>query len=100
MALCDDASKAMPLECAGVLLQNVVNIAAEFGVAVAIIFLVWGGIKFVTSGGDKGKIEEGRQTMVYAIIGLLVIIFSFAIIRLIAALMGFSTVPIFNLPGP
>jgi hypothetical protein len=54
------------------------------GALVAIIFLIWGGIKWITSGGDKAKVESARNTIIGAIIGLIVVFASFLIINLVA----------------
>lgn len=39
-------------------------------VIVTLFFLVWGGIKWITSGGDKAKIEQARSTIIAALIGM------------------------------
>jgi amino acid transporter len=59
------------------------------GVA-ALFFLIWGGISWITSGGEKEKIEEARKKIVYAIIGLVVILASFFIINTVGALFGIA----------
>ncbi len=40
---------------------------------IAVVFLVWGGIQYITSAGEESKIEHAKKTITYAIIGLLVI---------------------------
>ncbi len=53
------------------------------GALVAIIFLIWGGIKWITSGGDKAKVEAAQKTIVGAIIGLIVVFASFLILNIV-----------------
>ncbi|GIW62169.1 MAG: hypothetical protein KatS3mg089_1021 [Patescibacteria group bacterium] len=53
------------------------------GALVAIIFLIWGGIKWITSRGDKTKVESARYTIIGAIIGLIIVFASFLIINLV-----------------
>jgi hypothetical protein len=48
-----------------------------------IVFLVWGGILYVTSAGDDAQIEKAKTTMTYAILGLFVAGLAFAIETLI-----------------
>lgn len=48
-----------------------------------IIFLVWGGIEWLTAGGDKGKIETAGKMISNALIGLAILIGSYAIILFI-----------------
>lgn len=54
---------------------------------VAIIFalgyLIWGGIKWITSGGDKTSVETARNHIVAAIIGLIIVFLSYFILNLI-----------------
>ncbi len=44
-----------------------------------IIFLVWGGIQWLISGGDKGKIQEAQNRISSALVGLAVLVISYAI---------------------
>jgi hypothetical protein len=48
--------------------------------ALSVIFIFWGGISFILSGGQEEKVKNAVNTIRYAIIGLLVAIFSFAIV--------------------
>ena len=54
----------------------------------ALGFLIYGGIKWITSGGDKAGVESARNTIVYAIIGLIIVFFSFAIVNTIGEIFG------------
>ncbi len=51
------------------------------GIIIALFFLVWGGISWITSGGDKQKINQARDKIFYAIIGLTIIFLSFFVIN-------------------
>ena len=44
-------------------------------IIISLIYLIWGGIKWITSGGDKGNVETARGHIIAAIIGL-VLVFS------------------------
>ena len=46
---------------------------------VAVIILIYGGVLFVLSQGDAGKAQKARQTIIYAIIGIIVVIIAGAI---------------------
>lgn len=52
------------------------------------IFFILGGIAWITSQGDKTKIEAARKRLVYAVIGLIVAFLSFFIINLIGQFFG------------
>lgn len=57
----------------GVLLQ-VVHIIAIIAGAAAVIVIIIGAIKFVTSSGDSGSVSSAKQTILYALVGLVVIV--------------------------
>lgn len=66
-------------------------------IVAAVIFFFWlvlGGIKWIMSGGDKGKTEEARSQITAALVGLVIVFSAWAISKLIANLFG---VDIFSL---
>lgn len=61
-------------------LNKVANLFALIAGFAAVIFLVIGGIKYITSGGAADQISKAKQTIIYALVGLVVISASRAII--------------------
>ena len=60
---------------------------------IAVIMLIIGGIKYVVSGGDSKKVTDAKNTVLYAIIGLVIAFLAFAIINfVISALPASDTV--------
>jgi len=62
-------------------------------VAAALLFffmLVWGGINYITSGGDKGKAETARGQITAALIGLVIVFAAWAIIQLVNMFFGIN----------
>jgi hypothetical protein len=58
---------------------------------IALLVFLWGIFKyFILGGGDEGKREEGKQLMLYAIIGFVVMVSVFGIVNMIANGLGFS----------
>lgn len=53
-------------------------------------YLIFGAIMWITSQGDKQKVESARNTIIYSIVGLLVAILSFSIIRFIGEILGMN----------
>jgi len=51
----------------------VVNIFSVIVGIVAVIMIIYGGFKYITSGGDSGNITSAKNTIIYAIIGLVVV---------------------------
>ncbi|OGD83758.1 hypothetical protein A2572_00880 [Candidatus Collierbacteria bacterium RIFOXYD1_FULL_40_9] len=74
--------------CIGHLVSNIA--AAGFIVAgvITFLFLVWGGVDYLTSGGDKTKIENSQKRISSAIIGLAIIASSWAVYQIILVFFG------------
>ena len=68
-------------------LNNILQFLSETAFFVAILIgvgmVIWGGIKWVMSEGDKQKIEATKAHLQYAIIGFSIIAFSFLIVNII-----------------
>lgn len=74
----------------GKVIGFVVTIAFVLAVLIALIFLLWGGIKWITSGGDKAGVEGARNQIIAAVIGLIIVFLSFFILNLVLGLFGLS----------
>ena len=62
-------------------------------VITALVFfaiLVWGGIRWITSKGDKQEVENARNQITHALIGLAIVFVAWAIVKLIQALFGIN----------
>ncbi len=55
-------------------LQNVFNEAYAIAAILAVVVLVYGGIQYITSQGNSNKTSRAKNTIMYAIIGLVVIV--------------------------
>lgn len=58
---------------------------------VAVIMLIIGGIRYVTSGGDSKKVTDAKNTVLYAIIGLIVAFLAFAIVNFVISALPSSS---------
>lgn len=76
-SLCLDSSKLGPT--IGALISFVFVIAG----LIALVFLIWGGIKWLTSGGDEKAVEGARSHIIAAIIGLVIIFLSYLIVNVV-----------------
>jgi len=50
---------------------------------VAVIVIVLGGIQYMTSTGDAAKVKKAKDTILYGVIGLIVVILAFAIVNFV-----------------
>lgn len=69
--------------------KNIVNILLFLVGAVSVIMLIFGGIKYVTSGGAQDQVTSAKNTIMYAIIGIIVALLAFAVVNFVVG--GLST---------
>lgn len=50
---------------------------------VAVIVIIMGGIGYMTSSGDAGKVKKAKDTILYGVIGLVVVALAFAIVNFV-----------------
>ena len=58
---------------------------------IAVIMLIIGGIRYVTSGGDSKKVTDAKNTVLYAIIGLVISFLAFAIVNFVISALPSSS---------
>lgn len=63
--------------------KTIVNILLFLVGAVAVIMLIFGGIRYVTSGGKQEDVTAAKNTIMYAIIGIVVAILAFAVVNFV-----------------
>jgi len=51
----------------------------------AVVVIILGGIQYMTSNGDSGKVKKAKDTILYGIIGLVIVILSAAIVNFVIA---------------
>jgi hypothetical protein len=74
----------------GTVISSVVTVLLIAAAIIALFFLIWGGIKWILSGGDKVKVDEARKTIIASIIGLIVALLAFFIITIVLGLFDLS----------
>ena len=62
---------------------NIINGVIGVLGLVCVIVIIIGGINYMTSGGDAGKVKKGKDTILYGIIGLIICVLSFAIVNFV-----------------
>lgn len=90
---------AATFQCLEPLFSNLVTgVVSLAGVAV-FVMLLFAGFNFLFAGGDAKKLEQARGTFSSAIIGLVVIVSAYLILRIIGVLTGTeSTITQFEIP--
>lgn len=67
----------------GVAIARIIQAVVGLGGVVAVGFIVVGGFIYITSGGDEKQIEQGKKTMLGAIIGLVLVLLALAVVQFI-----------------
>lgn len=65
------------------LVKQFVNIFLFAVGALSVIMLIWGGIRYTTSAGDSNKVTAAKNTVLYAIVGLVIAILAYAIVNMV-----------------
>jgi hypothetical protein len=63
--------------------RNVINVLLYIIGAVAVIMIVIGGLRYTISNGDSSQITGAKNTILYAVVGLVVAILAYAIVNFI-----------------
>ncbi len=71
---------------------NGITIMLVLVAILSLIYLVWGGVQWTQSGGDKGKLQAARQKITYALIGLIVAFLAFFIVSIFGGLFNVKLV--------
>ena len=86
---------ASKFESIGAIVSAIINLVFYVGIAMTVIFLIIGGIRYIVSGGDKAGTEAARGMITNAIIGFIVVLGAFAIKAIVEKLLGRTeTLPI------
>lgn len=65
--------------------RNIINVALMVLAGVSVIMVIVGGIRMAASHGDASQIKAGRETILYAVIGLVIAIASYSIVNFVAS---------------
>lgn len=62
---------------------NIINgVIGVLGV-VCVVVIIIGGINYMTSSGDAGKVKKAKDTILYGVIGLIICVLAFAIVNFV-----------------
>ena len=73
----------VPQDLANDVFKDIVNILLFIIGAVSVIMLIYGGIRYTTSGGNANSVTAAKNTIMYSIIGLVVAILAFAVVQFV-----------------
>ena len=65
------------------IINTVITLLSWIIGVIAVIMIIYGGFKFVTSAGDSGKVTSARSTIIYALIGLVIVALAQTIVKFV-----------------
>ncbi len=65
------------------LVTQIVNVFSILVGIVAVIMIIYGGFRYITSGGDSGNVTTAKNTILYAIVGLVIVAFAQIIVKFV-----------------
>ena len=72
----------------GHIIGFLLNMFIFAGIMAAIVFMVYAGFRWVSSGGDKQKIESARKVIIFCVAGIVLMVLSLAIVNFIGTILG------------
>ena len=82
---CSDLKEDGAEDSVNNIVSYVINIFSIIVGIVAVIMIIVGGLKYITSGGDSNKVTSAKNSIVYAIIGLIIVALAQIIVKFVLA---------------
>jgi hypothetical protein len=70
------------------ILQGGIQLLFLIAIVLTLFYLIYGGMDWVMSRGEKQKIDSAKKKITYAIIGLVIVFLSFVIMRIVGGMLG------------
>jgi hypothetical protein len=83
----NEVATLQAFEC---IFESLINIAISVGGVIAFIMLIMGGFSYLTAGDDPKKAQKARNTITFAVIGLVLLIAAWFILSFIEELTGIN----------
>ena len=93
---CDDGGGSQ-LQC---VVERIVRGLFVIIIPICSIMILYGGFQIMSSGGDPEKAKKGRQTITYAIVGLVVVLVAEGLVALIRVILSGTPPPAGSPPPP
>ena len=73
---------------ANAIIPKAINLMLFVVGVLAIFMMIYGGIRYVLSGGDNTRVKDAKNTILYAIVGLVVAILGYAVVNWVVQIVG------------
>lgn len=88
----------LKLDNASSIVSSIVTLLLILAIVLALIFLIWGAIRWITSGGDKGKLDGARTAITASIVGLILAFLAYFILNVLTFLFTGKGLTAFEIP--
>ncbi len=78
-----EALQNLPQTDPNIILQNAINLILYLPGATAIIMVIYSGLQLTTSAGNPGAIARAKNTLIYSIVGLVIVVLAFSIVNFV-----------------
>jgi hypothetical protein len=65
------------------LVKTIINVLSWVIGVVSVIMIIVGGFRYIISSGDSGQVTSAKNTIMYAIVGLVIVLFAQVIVRFV-----------------
>jgi lysylphosphatidylglycerol synthetase-like protein (DUF2156 family) len=65
------------------IILSIVGVALSILGVIFLVLIIYAGYNYMIAGGDEGKVETAKQTITRAVIGLVIVLISFAIVQFV-----------------
>lgn len=65
------------------ILNRIIDVLSIIVGIIAVVMVIISGFKFITSGGDSGQITSAKHTLIYAIVGLIIVALAQTIVKFV-----------------
>jgi uncharacterized membrane protein YuzA (DUF378 family) len=89
---CDDNGQAATSVSS--IIQTVINIISIIVGVAAVIMIIVGGLRYITSSGDSSSVSSAKNTILYAIVGLVVVALAQILVRFVIDKLQDATTPV------
>ena len=79
----DCSSSAVSGNTIGKAAKTLVNVFSIIVGVVAVVMVIYGGFRYITSGGDSGRVGNAKNSLIYAIVGLVIVALAQVIVHFV-----------------
>lgn len=85
-----DLTSSWTITSLGGFITAVIQVVFALSAFLVFIFLIWGGIQWLTSGGDSAATQKARDRITAALVGLAIVALAWAILFMVAPWLGWN----------